>query len=188
MLIESPRKTAFALCVAKGVSSLGRIRYTYSPVRMKSQDPTARRHWPISARCRRSSLYRRRLHRGHLLAAEHGSKKAGAIHVFRGCRRRSRSAKRGSEQRSLLAKPARRVQLGQELTLAASSCQRKVEMSGFSQDRNVRFQGFLQGCSAGTWYLGLILGLGVGSASPGGRRPEGLADGRRGCGQGRKCR
>ena|ERR1700675_831624 len=29
-------------------------------------------------------------------------------------------------------------------------CQRKVEMSGFSQDRNVRFHGFLQGCSAGT--------------------------------------
>ena len=38
-----------------------------------------------------------------------------------------------------------------------SSCQRKVEMSGFSQSRNVRFHGLLQGCSAGTWYLGLIL-------------------------------
>jgi hypothetical protein len=27
-------------------------------------------------------------------------------------------------------------------------CQRKVEMSGFSQDRTVRFHGFLQGCWA----------------------------------------
>ncbi len=27
----------------------------------------------------------------------------------------------------------------------ANSCQRKVEMSGFSQDRNVRFHGLLQG-------------------------------------------
>jgi hypothetical protein len=26
-----------------------------------------------------------------------------------------------------------------------SSCQRKIEMSGFSQDRNVRFHGLLQG-------------------------------------------
>ena len=36
-------------------------------------------------------------------------------------------------------------------------CQRKVEMSGFSLHRNVRFHGLLQGWSAGTWYLGLIL-------------------------------
>ena len=72
----------------------------------------------------------------------------------------------------------------------ACACQRKVEMSGFSQDRNVRFHDFLQGCSAGTWYLGLLLfvGLGVRSAGPGGRRPEGLADGRTGSGQGRRCR
>src|SRR5580693_9899238 len=39
------------------------------------------------------------------------------------------------------------------LRVFVSSCQRKVEMSGFSQDRNVRFYGLLQGCSAGTWYL-----------------------------------
>src|SRR5580704_16757744 len=53
------------------------------------------------------------------------------------------------------------------------TCQRKVEMSGFLPDRNVRFHGLLQGCFAGAWYLGLILflGLGVCSASPGGRRP-----------------
>src|ERR1700736_5252555 len=58
------------------------------------------------------------------------------------------------------------------------SCQRKVEMSGFPPDRIVRFHGLLQGCSAGTWYLGLLwfLGFGVRSASPGGRRPEGLAE------------
>src|SRR5882762_2820525 len=73
---------------------------------------------------------------------------------------------------------------------SAMRCQRKVEMSGFSPDRNVRFHGFLQGWFAGTWYLGLILflGLGVCSASPGGRRPEGLADGRTGSGQARRCR
>src|SRR5580704_14356794 len=70
------------------------------------------------------------------------------------------------------------------------SCQRKVEMSGFLPDRNVRFHGLLQGWFAGAWYLGLILflGLGVCSASPGGRRPEGLADGRSGSGQARRCR
>jgi len=33
------------------------------------------------------------------------------------------------------------------------SCQRKVEMSGFPPGRNVRLQGFLQGCSGGTWYF-----------------------------------
>src|ERR1035438_2108679 len=64
------------------------------------------------------------------------------------------------------------------------NCQRKVEMSAFSQYRNVRFHGFLQGCWAGTWYLGLILFLGLGrSASPGGRRPEGLAEDCWGAGQ-----
>ena len=54
--------------------------------------------------------------------------------------------------------------------LRVASCQRKVEMSGFLPDRNVRFHGLLQGWFAGAWYLGLILflGLGVGSASPGG--------------------
>src|ERR1700686_5072729 len=59
-----------------------------------------------------------------------------------------------------------------------NSCQRKVEMSGFLPDRNVRFHGLLQGCPAGTWYWGLILfgSFGLWSASPGGRRPEGLAD------------
>src|ERR1700674_4926934 len=69
-------------------------------------------------------------------------------------------------------------------------CQRKVEMSGFPPDRNVRFQGLLQGCSAGTWYLGLLwfLGFGVRSANPGGRRPEGLAERRAGSGQARRCR
>src|SRR5580704_8875239 len=72
----------------------------------------------------------------------------------------------------------------------ANSCQRKVEMSGFLPDRNVRFHGLLQGWFAGAWYLGLILflGLGVCAASPGGRRPEGLADGRSGSGQARRCR
>jgi hypothetical protein len=65
-----------------------------------------------------------------------------------------------------------------------TGCQRKVEMSGFSQDRNVRFRGFLQGCSAGTWSFGFALR----SASLGGRRPEGLADGRRGTGQWRRRR
>jgi hypothetical protein len=29
--------------------------------------------------------------------------------------------------------------------MMANACQRKVEMSGFSQDRNVRFHDFLQG-------------------------------------------
>src|SRR5580692_3187404 len=54
------------------------------------------------------------------------------------------------------------------------ACQRKVEMSGFLPDRNGRFHGLLQGWFAGAWYLGVILflGLGVCSASPGGRRPE----------------
>ena len=72
----------------------------------------------------------------------------------------------------------------------ANSCQRKVEMSGFVQDRNVRFHGFLQGCSAGTWYLGLLLlfGFSLLFASPAGRRPEGLAGGRSGWGQRRRCR
>src|SRR5882672_1760462 len=76
------------------------------------------------------------------------------------------------------------------LSASASACQRKVEMSGFSPDRNVRFHGLLQGWFAGTWYLGLILfwGLGVCSASPSGLRPPGLADGRSGSGQARRCR
>src|SRR6266852_6331513 len=57
-------------------------------------------------------------------------------------------------------------------------CQRKVEMSGLLPDRNVRFQGFLQGWSGGGMCWGLILvgGFGFPSASPGGRRLEGLAD------------
>src|SRR6266850_422468 len=59
-----------------------------------------------------------------------------------------------------------------------------------TQSRNVRFHGLLQGCSASTWYLGLILfwGLSICSASPGGRRPEGLAGGRTGSGQERRRR
>jgi hypothetical protein len=32
-----------------------------------------------------------------------------------------------------------------------------------TQSRNVRFQGLLQGCSAGTWYLGLLWFLGCGT-------------------------
>ena len=61
-------------------------------------------------------------------------------------------------------------------------------MSGFPPDRNVRFHGLLQGCSAGTWYLGLLwfLGFGVRSASPGGRRPEGLVERCAGSGQARR--
>src|SRR5580704_6911617 len=76
------------------------------------------------------------------------------------------------------------------ITIAQFTCQRKVEMSGFPPDRNVRFHGLLQGCSAGTWYLDLLwfLGFGVRSASPGGRRPEGLVERCAGSGQARRCR
>ena len=93
--------------------------------------------------------------------------------------KRKRNGNDGSRSRPL--EPARFV---------SSSCQCKVEMSGFLPDRDVRFHGLLQGWFAGAWYLGLILflGLGVCCASPGGRRPEGLADGRSGSGQARRCR
>ena len=69
-------------------------------------------------------------------------------------------------------------------------CQRKVEMSSFSQGRNVRLQGFLQGCSGGTWYLGLnsLGGCAFRFASPEGRRPEGLAKTGVGSGQSRRRR
>src|SRR5260370_18076306 len=46
------------------------------------------------------------------------------------------------------------------------ACQRKVEMSGFSPDRNVRFHGLLQGWFAGTWNLGLFFFLGFFVFSP----------------------
>ena len=72
--------------------------------------------------------------------------------------------------------------------LATIDCQRKVEMSSFSQGRNVRLQGFLQGCSGGTWYLGLnsLGGCAFRFASPEGRRPEGLAKTGVGSGQCRR--
>jgi hypothetical protein len=46
-----------------------------------------------------------------------------------------------------------------------------------TQSRNVRFDGLLQGWFAGRLYLVVILfwGFAVRSASPAGRRPEGLA-------------
>src|SRR5712692_523360 len=62
-----------------------------------------------------------------------------------------------------------------------SHCQRKVEMSAFLPNRNVR----LQGWSGGGMYLLLVLGF---SASPGGRRPEGLVEKRGAAGQGRSPR
>ena len=69
-----------------------------------------------------------------------------------------------------------------------SACQRKVEVSSFSRSRSVRLQGFLHGCSGGTWYLGLnsLGGWAFCFVSPGGRRPEGLT--KTGVGSGQCCK
>jgi hypothetical protein len=86
----------------------------------------------MSCRCRAGST--------PIAVAKSGTEGGGPEQCLRN---RLRGGKQGSSDRQKRA-------VGTPLTslvpvLVTDSCQRKVEMSGFVPDRNVRLQGFLQG-------------------------------------------